>query len=207
VVVSLGRWSADYATVGDGRYIGVDPKTDKVTWTVDIEELQACGGLALSPTKKLGAIACSSKYNSTTSEFSPAHSDIVIYDTTVSPPKELRRLGVAEALDSGLQPDLVFATENTILAKSYGGNATTGDTVFTVNATTGKVTKLAESEKPYSFGGLFCSPGCSDNCLMADADKGVLRRWSVNSSGEFTELDDVTVETDIGFPPRSVGAL
>jgi hypothetical protein len=207
VVVTLVRWSADYSKVGQGRFVGVSPTTNAVAWTVEIAGLTNCGRVAVSPSGRLAAIACSSKRDSSTKLYDPATSDIVVYDTTTIPPTELRRLGVAAKLNSGIQPALTFATEDAILAKTYGGNATTGDTAIVVSATTGAVTNLAETTKPYVLGGLHCSPGCGNVCLMSDAERSRLRRWSVSEDGAFTALQDVTVDTVIGLPPRSIGGL
>jgi len=207
VVVTLGRSSADLSKVGDGRFVGVSPSKNAVDWKVDVTGLQSCGRVVTSPSRKLAAIACSSLENTTTNKFDPSASDIVVYDATVSPPKELRRLGVATKLNSGIQTEIAFATEDAILALTYGGNATPGDTVFAVSATTGAVTSLGQATMPYVLFGMHCSPGCGDVCLLSDAERNKLRRWQVASDGTFMPLADVTVDTVVGLPPRSIGAL
>jgi hypothetical protein len=207
VVVTLGRWSSDYSLVGHGRLVAVSPATDSLAWTVDIQGLYNCGRLAVSPSGTLGAIACSSQYDKTAKKFDPATSDIVIYDLTVTPPQEQRRLGVAPALGAGIQLPLAFASEDTLLALTYGGNATSGDTAFAVSAVTGQITPLAEATQRYVFGGIHCSPGCGNLCLLSDAERNRLRRWAVGEDGTFTALDDLTVDTVVGLPPRSIGGL
>ena len=146
VVLTLGRWSADFSSVGDGRFVGVSPTTQAIDWTVDVTGLQVCGRLAVSPSGAIAAIACSSGKTVTTNTFDPSKSDIVIYDVTTTPPTELRRLGVAVKLGAALQQAIAFASEDAILALTYGGNATTGDTVFAVSATTGDVTPLGAGD-------------------------------------------------------------
>jgi hypothetical protein len=206
VVVTLGRTSADFKTIGDGRFVGVSPATNAIDWTVDVAGLQTCGRLVVSPSGKLAAIACSSTANTTTNKFDPAKSDIVLYDATATPPKELRRLGLGLKLDSGVQPTIAFATEDAILALTYGGNATPGDTVFTVSASTGAVTALGQSTMPFVLGGMRCSSGSGVVCLLSDAEHGVLRRWKVASSG-FTPLANVPVDPTVGLPPRDMGGI
>jgi hypothetical protein len=193
--------------VGHGRLVAVSPATDSLAWTVDIQGLYNCGRLAVSPSGTLGAIACSSQYDKTAKKFDPATSDIVIYDLTVTPPQEQRRLGVAPALGAGIQLPLAFASEDTLLALTYGGNATSGDTAFAVSAVTGQITPLAEATQRYVFGGIHCSPGCGNLCLLSDAERNRLRRWAVGEDGTFTALDDLTVDTVVGLPPRSIGGL
>jgi hypothetical protein len=207
VVVTLGRYSADYATAGDGRFVGVSPASDSIVWTVDVVGLKGCGRVAVSPSGTRLAIACSSKRDKGTKRYDPTRSDIVIYDATTVPPTELRRLGVGTKLDAGLQPLVTFATEDVVLAKTYGGNSTPGDTAIAVDTTSGIVTTLAETAKPYLLGGLHCSPGCGGICLLSDAEGNRLRRFSVADSGVFTALEDVQVDTLIGLPPRAIGGL
>jgi len=207
VVVSLGRWAPDFSRTGDGRLVAVSPATGAVNWKLDVPGLQACGRLALSPSGKLAAVACSSKLDMSTHQYDPKGSDIVVYDATVTPPKELRRLGVGKKLDSGLQPTIAFATEDAIFALTYGGNATPNDAAYAISATTGEVTPLAQSEKAYAFGGMHCAPGCGDVCLLADAQRNKLRRWQISTDGRFDALDDVDLDHVVGLPPRTIGGL
>jgi hypothetical protein len=207
VVVNLVRFSADFSQAGDGRFVGVSPLTNSVDWTVDIPGLKNCGRLVVSPSGKLAAIACSSVENTTTSQFDPTQSDIVIYDATVSPPKEVRRLGVGVKLSSGIQQAIAFATEDALFALTYGGNATAGDTAFAVSATTGAVTPLGQATQGYVFGGVHCSPGCADVCLLSDAERNKLRRWQVDEGGTFTAMADQVLDTVVGLPPRTIGGL
>jgi hypothetical protein len=206
VVVTLGRISADFMTVGDGRFIGVSPATNAIDWTVTVTGLQTCGRVVVSPSGTRAAIACSSTANAETGEFDLSQSDIVVYDATMTPPKEVKRLGVATALGSAVQPQIAFASEDVLLALTYGGNATAGDTVISVSATTGAVTMLGAATMSYAFGGVVCSPGCGDVCLVGDAERNALRRWQM-SSGALTPLADVTVDPTVGLPPRDIGGL
>jgi hypothetical protein len=141
-----------------------------------------------------------------TKKWDPPRSDIVIYDATQTPPRETRRLGLGVKLGAALQPAIAFASEDAILALTYGGNATPGDTVFAVSATTGTVTALGQSTMAYVLGGLHCAPGCGDVCLLTDAERNKLRRWRFDR-GTFAPLDDVTIETIVGLPPRDIGGL
>ncbi len=207
IVVNLQRFSADFTQVGDGRFVGVSPTTNAVDWTVNIPGLQNCGRVAVSPSGKLAAIACSGQEDAATNVYDPAGSDIVVYDATTKPPTELRRLGLGGSLDAGIQPSIAFATEDAILAMTYGGNATPGDTSFAVSATTGAVTPLSQETQPYVFGAVHCSPGCGDVCLLSDAKANELQRWQVAGDGGFTALAPEAVDPDIGLPPRTIGGL
>lgn len=206
VVVTLDRAAADFSQFGDGRFIGVSPTTLAIDWTVNLAGLKDCGRLAVSPSGKLAAIACSSQQDPTTHRYDPSMSDIVVYDGSQAPPVELRRLGLGVKLGAGLQPQIAFATEDAILALTYGGSPTGGDTVLSVSATTGDVIPLGSATVPYVFGGMRCSPGCGDVCLLSDAQRGTLRRWQI-VNGAFTALGDATVDPMVGLPPRTIGGL
>jgi hypothetical protein len=206
VVVTLGRWSDDFSQVGDGRFIGVSPASGSIDWTVNVTGLASCGRVAVSPSGKVAAIACSSPENMTTHQFDPTLSDVVVYDATLAPPREMRRLGLGAKLGAGIQPSIAFAGEDAIVAMTYGGNATVGDTVFAVSAVTGAVTALGQSTMPYVLAGVHCAPGCGDVCLVCDAERNKLRRWQF-AAGQLVALDDVTVDTLVGLPPRDIGGL
>jgi hypothetical protein len=208
VAVTLSRLSADYSMEGDGRFVGISPKADAIAWTVDIKGLQNCGRVALSPSGKVAAIACSSMSTTTNgvTKYDPTKSDIVLYDATKSPPVETKRLGLGTTLGSGIQPELVFAAEGTLVGLTYGGNATAGDTAFTVDPSTGKATTLATADGPFNLGGLRCSPGCDDVCLLGDSAKSVLHRWHLDK-GAMSPLTDVNVDPTVGLPPTLIGGL
>ncbi len=206
VVLTLGRWSATFSQAGDGRFVGLSPGANSIDWTVNVTGLEQCGRVALSPSGKVAAIACSGFENMMTLQWDPTLSDVVVYDATQTPPRETRRLGLGAKLGSALQPAIEFASEDAIVAMTYGGNATPGDTVFAVSPTTGVVTALGQTSQAYAFGGLHCAPGCGDVCLLGDAEENKLRRWHV-ANGAFTSLGDATIETIVGLPPRDIGGL
>lgn len=206
VAVTLARFSMDFSKEGDGRFVGVSPTSDAIAWKVDIKGLQNCGRVVVSPSGKVAAVACTSMENTTTMTYDPAKSDIVLYDATRSPPVETKRLGLGTKLNAGLQSEVVFAAEETLVGLTYGGNATTGDTVFAVDTSTGVVTSLGSSSMPFHLGGLYCSPGCDDVCLLGDSLKGVVRRWHFDK-GTLSPLSDVNVDPTVGFAPVLIGGL
>jgi hypothetical protein len=207
IAVTLDRWSADFSMAGEGRFVGVSPQMNSVVWTVDVPGLEACGRVAVSPNGKRLAIACSGRYDVATKRFDESRSDIVLFDASTSPPTEIKRFGAASRLDAGIQPRLVFADDNLILATAYGGNGSAGDRAFALDITSGTFTLLASATKAYVFGGLRCEPGCGDVCLMSDAEINRLRRWRVSPSGLFEPLADIVPEIIIGLPPRSIGGI
>ena len=76
----------------------------------------------------------------------------------------------------------------------------------------GDVLTLAEARsgsdaggKGVVYGGVLCTPGCGNVCLVADADRGVLRRFAI-ADDELEALGNVRVENVVGLPPRGIGS-
>jgi len=212
VVVTLQRFSSDFSMIGDGRFVGVSPATNSIAWTVNITGLQDCGRVYVSPSGKVGAIACSGQPDSS-GNYDPTGSDIVLYDLTQSPPVETKRLGLGASLTKSIQPQLSFASETTILALTYGnpGAPTSGDTAIAVDVGTADsgaatVTQLAAETMADVYAGPFCSPGCSEYCILADSEANAILRWQF-SNGTFTPASNATVDTTVGLPPIDIGGL
>jgi hypothetical protein len=212
VVVTLQRFSSDFSMVGDGRFVGVSPATNSIAWTVNITGLQDCGRVYVSPSGKVGAIACSGQPDSS-GNYDPTGSDIVLYDLTQSPPVETKRLGLGASLTKSIQQQLSFASETTILALTYGnaGAPTSGDTAIAVDIGTADsgaatVTQLAAETTADVYAGPFCSPGCSEYCILADSNANAILRWQF-ANGTFTAASNATVDTTVGLPPIDIGGL
>jgi hypothetical protein len=56
-----------------------------------------------------------------------------------------------------------------------------------------------------AFGAMLCTPGCGNFCLVADADRGVLRRFAI-ANDALEEIPSVRVENVVGLPPRGIGS-
>jgi hypothetical protein len=207
VVVTLERWSRDFALVGEGRFVGVSPQTDAVSWVVGVPGLNACGRVAVSSDGTRLAIACSGEFDFDSKRFDTTRSDIVLFDATLRPPVELKRFHLAARLDAAIQPNLVFARDNLLVGTTYGGNATPGDGAFTLDVDSDEVTPLYQASKAFVLGGLRCSPGCENVCLLSDAEVNRLHRWKVAGTSPLAPLDDAVPESIIGLPPRSLGGL
>jgi hypothetical protein len=211
VVVTLQRFSSDFTMVGDGRFVGVSPATNSIAWTVNITGLQDCGRVYVSPSGKVGAIACSGQPDSD-GNFDPSGSDIVLYDLTQSPPVETKRLGLGASLSKSVQPQLSFASETSLLALTYGNVSApaTGDTAIAVDLAadggTAAVTTLATETTADTYAGPYCSPGCSEYCIVADSSANAILRWQF-ANGTFTAATNAAVDTSVGLPPIDIGGL
>lgn len=206
VVVTLGRWSRDFAMAGDGRFVGLSPLTGTIAWTVDLPGLEACGRLMVSPDGRRAAIACSGTYDFDNKRFDAAHSDVVLFDATTRPPTELKRFAASAALGAGIQPALAFAANATLFGIALD-NATGQDRAFLLDVDSGVATLLLRKAATFVLGGVRCAAGCGDICLLCDAETLTLHRWKWSGGGAFDALDDAPLESIIGLPPRTMGGL
>lgn len=206
-VVGLNRISADFTQMGNARFVAISSQTRQLSWTLELEGLKNCGKLTLAPSGKLAAVSCTGQYDATTFTYPAAGSDLVLLDITQQPPRELRRLLLGQKLGVALQPNLAFASEQLIVVTTFGDAAAPGDRLVAIDLQTDAVAMLAQASTSYVFGGIHCSAGCSNHCLLADAERAVLRRYEVVDATSLAEVEAVSVETDIGLPPRQIGVL
>jgi hypothetical protein len=176
--------------------------------------LKNCDRPTVSPSGKVMAIACEGALDPTGNVTSLTQAAIVTFDVTSFPPLEIKRFPISDQLTDGPQPGVAFASETLLVGKtqtSLGG--TSNNQAFSLDLGTGKATSLLTASadptgkgKGIVYGDLRCSPGCANDCLMADADKGVLQRWSIGAMG-LTALAPITVETSVGLPPVGIGGF
>jgi hypothetical protein len=211
-VVTLERIARDVRSAGNGMLVGVDVATESIVWSFALPGLENCGGLALSPSGRRAALACTGFIDRDGRAESIAQSALVLFDTTRNPPLELERFSAQDLAGEPLQQEVEFFSEGGVLAKTqttFGGSG--NNRLLAVDLASGRATTLAEASANESggrgvvFGGVFCSPGCGNVCLLADADRGVLARWAIEN-GELVPLSNVDVEDDVELPPRGLGS-
>jgi hypothetical protein len=205
VWVLLERLDAMFMTAGDARVAGVDPQTDKRTFTVDLMGLENCGAAALSPSGKVVAVSCSGNPSGT----SNATSSIVTLDATKNPPVELKRYPVAATLVGSLAATVAFASETLLVGVDEGDSMATpprNDVAFTLDLTSGMATKLLDGGDSFVLGDVRCTPGCGDACVLADAKANVLRFWKL-TGGMLVAGNTVNPDPNPGLPPRGLGEL
>jgi hypothetical protein len=209
-MVVLQRESEDFMTVGENAIVGI--ANDAIAWELHVTGLKGCGRPALSPSGAIMALACEGPLASDGSVSDLSASAIALFDVTSFPPKPTQRFAVADQLGSPTQDRVVFASETLLLGKTQTPlSGTTDNQAFTLDVATGKATVLLTASKDAMgmgkgavYGDARCRPGCGNVCLLADADVGKLRRWTVAADG-LHALGDVQVETMTGLPPMSLG--
>lgn len=217
-VVTLQRASTDIRSMGDGMLAGVDLDALSVAWTLTLTGLRNCGALALAPDGALGAVACTGFIDRNGAGSDIAQSAIVVLDLTTTPPNELRRLPAAELAGGLLQNELEFFAPRRVLAKTQTAlDGAANNRVLAVNLdaeVTSDAAQLLLEARPGAegsgqgvvFGRALCTPGCGDVCLMADADRRVLQRWSIDGE-TLVPLGALALTGTVGLPPRDLAGL
>jgi hypothetical protein len=211
-VVTLERLARDFRSAGDAMLVGVDALSETVSFTLTLPGLENCGGLALSPSAERAALACTGFIDPDGQAENLEQSALVVFDVTVSPPVETGRFAASELAGEPLQQEVEFFSERGVLVKTQttvGGGR--NNRLLAVDLGEGQTRTLAEA-RPSSgggqgvvFGGMLCTPGCGNLCLVADADRGALRRFAI-ANGDLEELPSVRVENVVGLPPRGIGS-
>lgn len=211
VLVSLERVSLDFASTGEAQLVGVSIATLELDFVLKFAGLKACGRPALSPNGELLAVACTGDIDPRGAPSNLDESALVLLDATQSPPVELRRFSAAALAGGALQNDVEFANDEVVLLKtqtSIEGAENNRWLAFHVDQDRAETLLEAMPDangkgKGIVYGGMSCAPGCSDVCLLADADRGLLQRVRVDG-GNLELLAPVTVERMVGLPPRDL---
>lgn len=211
VLVPLERLSSDWTTMGEAVLAGISIAKEEVVFVQPLSGLKACGRAALSPDGKKLAIACTGLISFTGEVEDETQSALVLLDATTNPPEELARFAATELAGGPIQNDVVFASDDRVLLKTQTAlGGPDNNRWLAVALEDGTVTTLLEAGpgdkggKGLVYGGMSCSPGCSNVCLLADSDRRELARVSVDADGEITLIDSLKVETKVGLPPRDV---
>jgi hypothetical protein len=213
VLVTLQRAAVDVKSMGEAEIAGVDPDAESVRFTVPLPGLKNCGRVTPSPSGQLGAIACSGYVDRAGAPADIEESALVLLDLSAEIPVELSRLAASDVAGAAIQTEVAFFSETGILVKTQTALGANDDNrLLALDLTTGTSTELArasrlpgESGEGIVYGGLLCSPGCGDTCLLADADQGLLLRWSIDSEG-LSALPSLPVRGSVGLPPREIGS-
>ncbi len=213
VFVTLDRIALDFSQTGDAIIVGVDVDEEEIVWEQTLKGRKACGKVVLAPNKKTIALACTGALDSTGNTEDISQSALLLFDAGERPLKQLAQFEAEDLLGDALQGSVAFADDKHVLLKTqtpWGGKG--NNRVFSLDLDTGETEVLLEAReddegngKGIVFGGLSCVSGCSNICLMSDADRGVLQRFQFSADAGFELLKPVTVEDKVGLPPLGVG--
>lgn len=210
VIVVLSPISTDFATVGHGVLVGLE--NEAIAWKQTVTGLKTCDHPTLSPSGRTMALACEGQLDAMGNVMDTAESAVALFDVTTLPPKLVKAFPIADQLGATVQSGVSWVSEDVLLGKTQtalGGSAS--NEAFALDVTTGKATALLTAGKDAMgkgkglvYGDVLCHPGCGNVCLMADADVGRLRRWSI-SGGALKAMSDVSVDPATGLPPVALG--
>jgi hypothetical protein len=138
---------------------------------------------------------------------------LLLFDAEQRPLEEIGRYSAEQVAGEPLQSSVAFATDGVVLLKTqtpWGGS--TNNRLLALDLESGEAQTLVEAQadedgegKGIVYGGLLCAPGCSDVCLMSDADVGALQRVRVAAEGAVELLSPITVEDEVGLSPIALG--
>jgi hypothetical protein len=210
VLVTLWHVRGDFKDMADGEVVAFSALDDSLRYRLQLTELQNCGRVALSPSGARMAVGCQSFIDPRGNAPDPSKSAIVLFDATTEPPRELQRFAATELVGGPVQQSLEFASENLLLFKSQTALGSDDDNrLLSLTLDSGEVRLLATAARGPSglgygiaFGGMRCSPGCGDPCLVADASRGEVLPLQV-AHEQLAVLPGIALR-GAGLPPLDV---
>jgi hypothetical protein len=215
VWVTLQRFSTDVRSEADAELVGISLPELNIAWTLAIEGLKNCGAARPSPDGTRAVLACTGYIDTKGAAENVDESGLVLLDTSTSPPTEIGRLAASDVAGEPLQADVAFfgasgvlvktqtalhaASDNRLLALDLDANPVSAVTLLTANPG-------PNGGKGVVYGGMLCTPGCANRCLVADADRGVVARFTIDGDTLSAE-PPLAVSGSVGLPPRDLGGL
>jgi hypothetical protein len=213
--VTLQRFSQDIQSEADGEIVGVSLADLTVAWTLPLTGLKDCGPPTLAPDGDLAAVACSGFVDRNGAVESIDESAVVVLDLGTSPPTESARFAASDVDGEPLQADLEFFAEHRVLVNTQTAlHAASNNRVLALDldgSADAAVTLLEarpgdDGGQGVVYGGMLCTPGCADQCLVADADRAVIARFALGGAEPVPETP-LPVSGSVGLPPRDVGGF
>jgi len=210
--VTLQRASVDVKTMGEGEIVGIDRESEAIVFTERLAGLKNCGPMTPSPSGERAVVACTGFIDPDGVSTDLGESGLVLFDLAETPPVELERFAAADVAGAPLQANVAFFGEERLVVKTQSAiGGETNNRVLSLDLASGETEVLLEARPAGSgggqgivYGGLLCTPGCGDVCLLADADRGALQRWLI-ADGELQSLPLLLVTGTVGLPPRDLG--
>jgi hypothetical protein len=211
VLIALGRSALDFKTTGDAELVSLDATSLELQSTLTLPGLKACGRPVPSPDKTRLALACTGEIDVDGNAKDLSQSALLLLDPSVDPPREIQRFRALDLGSGALQSEVAFAAENLVLLKTQtplGG--ATNNRWLALNLASGELSTIIQAApdsrgkgRGIVYGGMFCAPGCSTICLVADGAEKTLERVRVQADS-FELLTPVRVEQAVGLPPRDL---
>ena len=130
-------------------------------------------------------------------------------DATQSPPVVTKTFPLGTTFDAPLGFTLSYATDDLLVGTIQGDSTATpptSDQVFTLNVTTGVTAQPVDGGAAFVLGAVLCTTGCTNQCVLADAQMNKLRVFNV-TGGKLVEGAPLSVDPALGLPPRALGEI
>ncbi|MDP9150626.1 MAG: hypothetical protein M3O36_11900, partial [Myxococcota bacterium] len=110
-------------------------------------------------------------------------------------------------LGAPLGSALDFASEGVLVGVALGDTqAQRHDVAYSLDVSSGVATVILDAGAAFALGDVRCTPGCGDQCFVADAQSKALRAWSVTGSSLVAQAS-AAVDPSVGLPPRVMGVF
>jgi hypothetical protein len=206
VIVTLQHAKPGFSGLAEGELVGVSRAELVVRYRLPLPGSKNCGKSELSPSRALLAVACEGYIDRRGTAIEPETSALVLLDPRQDPPRPLRRFSAVELFGGPIQTALEFVNEQLVLVKTQTAlGAEQDNRLFSLNLESGETSLLASAARDQhgsgfgiAFGGMSCSVGCGDPCLVCDMSRGNLLRFRLRDGA--LEQDDAVVIHGAGLP-------
>jgi outer membrane protein assembly factor BamB len=208
VLITLERVALDFTETGEAQIVSLDVRTGETNFTFRVRGRKSCGRMTASPDGALLALSCSGAVDPQGEVERISESALLLFDARRRPLEVVATFEAEDLASAPIQSGVTFFDETTLLLKtqsSLGGAS--NNRLLSLDIETGEVRELLEAKSAPNgtgrglvFGDVFCAPGCSSDCLMADAEQGRLQIIS-RRSGQLEVTGSRAVERRVGLPP------
>jgi len=210
LLVTLRHETADFSDMADSELVAFGSADQNLRYRLPLAGLKNCGRVEQSASGALLAVACSAFIDRRGAVADASASALVLLDPSQTPPQELRRFAAQELVQGPIQAGVEFASERTLLVKTQTAQGGALDNqLFSVDVETGASTLLATAAPAQggqgfgiALGDMHCDAACGDPCLVADASRGVLLRFRVQSNKLAPQAE--LVIHGAGLPPTAL---
>jgi len=212
IFVLLAAYANDYSSGAASRLVELDPATDSLLSTLVLDGLRGCTTLAVSPDERELAVACTGD-DLRSSQPKLEGSGLALLDIARTP-RLTRRFEATELGSAPLGFGVAYAAQEGLLFSTLGhfddsGALAAEDSLRRLDTASGQVEELLQSEgEPFTLGGAYCAVSCGV-CFATDAKRagGSVLRFAVDAGGNFGAPTPIRAETQVGLPPRYLGAF
>ena len=213
VFALLAAYARNYQSSAESRLVELDPANDSILSTLVLDGLHGCLGLAVSPGRGQLAVSCA---GNDLGDPPPKldGSGLALIDIRDGTPRLERTFAASEVAQQVIGFGVDYAAEHSLFFGAFGEFDTNGafakdDVLLRLDTESGEVSELRRSRgEPFTLAGARCEVACGV-CFATDAARsgGSVLRFPIDEAGALGEPTLTRVGTEIGLPPRYLGAF